>query len=265
MSETAGNAERLLGTDTMENETKQPANKGWYHRGYLPHRDDPELLQMVTYHLADSLPKDGVERLYQEIQSLPPEKQDIHRRKQVEAWVDAGHGSCILRNPKIAALVIENWRRYTKDSYDLISWVVMPNHVHVLIRMNQGVSLAKIVQRWKGFTGKKINEFTGNAERPLGTEEGKAKQTLGVPGRVWHREYWDRYIRDERHFRKAVEYIHQNPVNAGLVAKAEDWPWSSAGESTAGNAERLLGSGRNAKQTLGVPSVKTPKILQELP
>jgi hypothetical protein len=47
---------------------------------------------------------------------------------------------------------------------------------------------------------------------------------------VWHPEYWDRFIRNERHFQQAVEYIRQNPVKAGLVRKAEDWRWSSAAE-----------------------------------
>jgi len=45
---------------------------------------------------------------------------------------------------------------------------------------------------------------------------------------VWHREYWDRFIRNERHFQQVVEYIHQNPVKAGLVERPEQWPWSSA-------------------------------------
>ncbi len=45
----------------------------------------------------------------------------------------------------------------------------------------------------------------------------------------WHREFWDRYIRDEEHYLDTVEYIHKNPVKAGLVKDPEDWPWSSAG------------------------------------
>ncbi|MCX5969976.1 MAG: transposase, partial [Coprothermobacterota bacterium] len=45
---------------------------------------------------------------------------------------------------------------------------------------------------------------------------------------VWHREYWDRFIRDERHFVAARDYIVMNPVKAGLVTKPEDWPWCSA-------------------------------------
>ena len=56
------------------------------------------------------------------------------------------------------------------------------------------------------------------------------------------REYWDRFIRDEQHFTAAIEYIHMNPVKAGLVEKAEDWYWSSAG-----------GWGKEAELGLGDP------------
>lgn len=61
----------------------------------------------------------------------------------------------------------------------------------------------------------------------------KHAEALGValpPGKaLWMREYWDRYVRDERHYLQVVEYIHQNPVKAGLCASAAAWPWSSAG------------------------------------
>ncbi|MCM8526455.1 MAG: hypothetical protein NE327_08070, partial [Lentisphaeraceae bacterium] len=47
---------------------------------------------------------------------------------------------------------------------------------------------------------------------------------------IWQREYWYRFIRDENHFEKAVEYIHENPTKAGLTKSSHDWLWSSAGE-----------------------------------
>ena len=65
---------------------------------------------------------------------------------------------------------------------------------------------------------------------------------VGGPGRagpVWHREYWDRYIRDEGHLEQVVAYVHLNPVKAGLVVAAEDWRWSSA--YVRGNANTEIG------------------------
>jgi len=51
---------------------------------------------------------------------------------------------------------------------------------------------------------------------------------------VWHREFWDRYIRDEEHYQDTVDYIHNNPVKAGLSKSPEAWPWSSAGVGVEG-------------------------------
>lgn len=56
---------------------------------------------------------------------------------------------------------------------------------------------------------------------------GRDPGALGGP--VWQREYYDRFIRDENHYEKVVEYIRENPVKAGLVEHAEDWKFSSAG------------------------------------
>jgi len=265
-----GPAESQLGS------TAGPTHRGWYSRGYLPHCDHPGLLQAITYHLADSLPAAVLEQNYAELRSLPPERQDRERRSRVEGWLDAGHGSCVLRLPEAAACVVDTWRHFTGVRYDLIAWVVMPNHVHVLIRTYEGVALGKIVQSWKSYTGRRIREMVEENSRAgdQGSQEGRAgdqgsqesragarrSHEGAIPDResegVWMREYWDRYIRDERHFQKAVSYIHENPVKAGLVGKAEDWPWSSArefekfaelglgdpGDGDPGGAEPQLGS-----------------------
>jgi len=78
---------------------------GWHCRGYLLHFEGFEVPQHVTYHLADSLPRVVLQRLEPELKTLPKEKRDVERRKRVEAWIDAGHGSCVLRKPSIADMV----------------------------------------------------------------------------------------------------------------------------------------------------------------
>jgi REP element-mobilizing transposase RayT len=125
--------------------------------------------------------------------------------------------------------VVDTWQRFAGERYDLIAWVVMPNHVHVLIRTYKGVALGRIVQSWKSYTGRRIRRMMEEGEIGARRFEGKG---------VWMREYWDRYIRNERHFEAAVRYIHDNPVKAGLAELAEDWPWSSAREF----AELVLGA-----------------------
>ena len=110
---------------------------------------------------------------------------------------------------------------FDSQRYHLIAWVVMPNHVHVLFQPINEWTVSKIVATWKKFTARKIRDY------------GRDGSVVPVAP-VWHQEYWDRFIRDERHFKQAVEYIHLNPVKAGLVAAAEGWRWSSAYSGDAG-------------------------------
>jgi len=82
----------------------------------------------------------------------------------------------------------------------------------------------------EGNAGNADRNADRNADLPIGIKQ-EANREIGAPrtaAPVWHREYWDRFIRNERHFQQAVEYIHQNPVKAGLVERPEQWPWSSA-------------------------------------
>ena len=74
-------------------------------------------------------------------------------------------------------------------------------------------------------------EAVRSADLKTGDPGGEAAEKLGKRRAepFWHREFWDRYIRDEEHYYDTIEYIHNNPVKAGLVRKPEDWPWSSAG------------------------------------
>jgi len=221
-----GSAEPQLGT----NITVKKAELGrgvpgvWYSRGYLPHFDDISKLQSITFRLADSLPQQKLQQLNEELTSLPEDKLSIERRKRIEAWLDAGMGCCALRHPEVAQTVQDTLLKFDGERYRLISWCIMPNHVHVLI--HPVTALGKIVQSWKSYTGRWA--LAKNAE--LG---------LGVPGKAfWMREYWDRFIRDARHYDAVVEYIHNNPVKSGLCKAPQDWKWSSANP---GSAEPQLG------------------------
>jgi REP element-mobilizing transposase RayT len=187
----------------------------WHSRGYLPHFESDNLIQHVIFRLADSLPKSALARLDSELKSFPPAKRDIARRKRIDELIDIGHGSCILRKPYAAKIVQESLFAFDSQRYRLLAWVVMPNHVHVLLQSANGWSAAEIVGSWKKFTARRINSTHQNLERKSTTS-------------IWQREYWDRVVRDERHYNKTIEYIHLNPVTARLATKAEDWPWSSA-------------------------------------
>jgi REP element-mobilizing transposase RayT len=230
-------ANREIGVPGMGGDSGKPLCCG---RGYLHHFNGHGAIQHVTFHLEDSLPKDTLERLKRGIEFFPSGRRDAELRIKIENWIDSGSGSCILRKPEIARMVQEALLFFHGQRYELIAWAVMPNHVHVLFQAINGWAIPKIVASWKKFTAKNIHIFRtarpGHANLPIGLYENegssinslKSNTKKASPDPVWHREYWDRYIRNERHFLQVIEYIHMNPVKAGLVLKPGDWLWSSA-------------------------------------
>jgi putative transposase len=182
---------------------KRP-QKGWHYRGYLPHFDADSLIQLITFRLADSLPK----AIFDELTAAASGNSDL--RLKIEAAVDGGLGSCALRDPRIATMVQDALRHFDGRRYKLLAWVIIPNHVHVMVEQMAGHPLGDIIHTWKSFTAKEAN------------------RQLGRSGAFWEADYFDRFIRDQAHFDIAVHYIHQNPVKAGLVARADEWRWSSA-------------------------------------
>jgi len=128
----------------------------WRSRGYLPHFESAEAIQHVTYHLADSLPTDVLARFEDELRAMPPERRLTDKRQRIEAWLDAGHGCCVLREPTVAETVQSSFLHFDGERYRLFAWVVMPNHVHALFQPVGGWTMAKIVTSWKSFTGRRI-------------------------------------------------------------------------------------------------------------
>ncbi|MBX3180077.1 MAG: transposase [Candidatus Hydrogenedentes bacterium] len=181
---------------------------GWYSRGYLPHFDDPERIQFITFRLHDSMPREVLELYRAQLeQGLITEQQ---RLKKMEDYLDKGYGACWLKQPRIGRLVENALLHGDGDRYLLISWCVMPNHVHALIEPLDGRKLRGILHTWKSYTAQIANSW------------------LGRKGAFWQREFRDRYIRNFKHFEGVKAYIEQNPVDAGLVEQAIDWPFSSA-------------------------------------
>jgi putative transposase len=189
--------------------------KEWYSRGYLPHRDRVHLLQCITFRLADSLPASVILQMERELAMLPPDRRNQQKRKKVEQWMDAGKGCCVLGTPQVAEFVQNSLLHFDRQRYRLLAWVIMPNHVHVVV--DPLISMAQMVQAWKSHTSRWM--LAQNHSLSLG---------FGDSRRVWMREYHDRFIRDEDHLHAAIRYVHQNPVKAGLCREPQDWAWSSA-------------------------------------
>ena len=118
----------------------------------------------------------------------------------IDRWLDAGHGACFLRNPELARTVSDSLLFFNGLRYDVATFVVMPNHVHVLFRLRAPARLEGVLMSWKGYTAKEINK------------------RLSRRGVFWQSEYWDRIVRNDTHFARCWEYIRENPVLARLPA-----------------------------------------------
>jgi putative transposase len=185
-------------------------HKGWYSRGYLPHFDGGNVIQAITYRLADALPIEAISAMQEQL--AQQQLKDDALRGKIEAYLDAGRGACYLRHPEVAALVENGFFHFDGTHYRLLAWVVMPNHVHVLIETMAGLPLPEVIRRWKTFTAREANRL------------------LRRSGPFWQPDYWDRYIRDQSHLENVMAYIHNNPVKAGLVQESTAYRWSSANQ-----------------------------------
>jgi putative DNA methylase len=161
---------------------------------------------MLTFRLADALPADVVAELTRRF----PDPSNLKHRQILQDYLDDGHGACHLRDPQIARMVEDAVLHFDGSRYHLLAWVTMPNHAHALIETMARNTLAAIVHSWKSYSALQANRL------------------LGRTGAFWQRDYFDRVIRHERHLHAAIAYIESNPVQAGLVATAPEWPYGSA-------------------------------------
>jgi REP element-mobilizing transposase RayT len=122
---------------------------------------------------------------------------------------NARTGPLYLRQPEIAKVVVEAIRYRNGEAYQLHNYVVMANHVHILITPHMLVS--QLMQSLKRFSARECNRVLGLTGQPF-----------------WQDESYDRQVRDDREFARIASYIEMNPVRAGLVKNIEDFPWSSA-------------------------------------
>lgn len=205
-------------TLTHDKHRKDLRDAGWHTRGYLPHFDGRAMPQFITLHLADAIPKEVLERWKLDLRNVPDNSRTLAFRRRVEKFIDQGYGKCFLQDHGIATIVQDSLLHWHQVRYKLFAWVIMPNHSHSVLKRFECCDLRQIMHTHKSFTAHEANVL------------------LGRRGPFWIEDYFDRYIRDERHFQTVVRYIENNPVNAGLCAKASDWPFSSAYFRSAGGS-----------------------------
>jgi REP element-mobilizing transposase RayT len=181
----------------------------------LPHWQQEGATYFVTFRLADSLPQDVFRRWRDERDAALREARQAARladaeklelaekiageyAEKLEQHLDQSLGGCWLRNPDVAQMVENALRHFDGDRYLLGSYVIMPNHVHVLVRPAMEHKLPDILQSWKSFTAKEANKLLRQA------------------GEFWQPESFDHIVRNEQQLEKFSRYIQENPVKAGL-------------------------------------------------
>jgi REP element-mobilizing transposase RayT len=180
-------------------------------RRHLPHWQFDGGLYFITWRLADSLPQALLRRWREEKNAwlrLHPRPWDAETTiayqrafpRRMEDWLDAGYGSCVLRNRDCAECLAEALHHFDGERYDLVSFVIMPNHVHVLAQLRGVHRLERTVATWKGYSARRINE------------------KLGRRGALWQQEVRDTCIRSLEHLARAAVYIRQNSLRARLSA-----------------------------------------------
>jgi putative transposase len=132
-------------------------------------------------------------------------------------------GPMYLAQDSIAGIVVACLRRGEQlKQYDLGAYVVMANHVHVLLLPR--ISPSRLMQSLKGASAREANRILGRTGETF-----------------WQAESYDHWVRGETEWWRIADYIENNPVKAGMVARAEDCRWSSAGERRK-SAETSLGA-----------------------
>ena len=131
---------------------------------------------------------------------------------------DARSSTFYLRQPAVADMIVEalHYNAGVLGHYRLHAFVVMPNHVHVLI--TPATALPRLMKSLKGITAKRANAMLALTGSPF-----------------WQEESYDHAVRHIRESENIRRYIANNPVRAGLVKQAREYRWSSAGWATEGS------------------------------
>ncbi len=141
----------------------------------------------------------------------------------IVAWIP------VFTNKKYANIITEALSFYrSKEKLKLFAYVVMDNHIHLIISSNDTVSLMK---NFKSFTASELLKTVGADNKDWLLNQFsyyKKRYKNESKYQVWQEGFHPKMITDPEILRQKIEYIHNNPVKRGMVIKPEDWVYSSA-------------------------------------
>ena len=194
-----------------------------YHRR-LPHLMPPGATLFLTFRLQGTVPFEVLLQLQEDhtrlVQQHNTDNEPIEAiKKRLEGryfvsfdqYIDrATSGENWLKNEQIADLVKHSLHFGHETTYNLHAFCIMPNHVHVLLTvLREDIPFYKVLQRLKTYTAVRANRILNRVGQSF-----------------WQAKSYDHIVRNGKSFERIIAYILNNPVQAGLVDKWEDWPHS---------------------------------------
>ncbi len=184
----------------------------------LPHWFQSAATYFITFRTEDSIPVDIARRWHAErdawlsrhgisrnsrqwrekVSNLPRTKRDEYHGRFSHRYMDSldsGWGACILQRSELSNIVADSLLYFDGVRYHMGDFVVMPNHVHLLVCLRGQTDVVKQCCSWKRFTARRINEV------------------LGTSGRFWQEESFDHLVRSPAQFHRIQKYIRDNPRN----------------------------------------------------
>jgi REP element-mobilizing transposase RayT len=115
----------------------------------------------------------------------------------------------VLADVVVAEVLLSEWKSaFEQHGWAIGSYVIMPDHVHFFCTdSEQGVVLSTFIKRWKEWTSKRL------------------KREVGLAGFAWQKGFFDHLLRSSESYSEKWDYVRQNPVRAGLVRVADEWPY----------------------------------------
>ena len=198
-----------------------------FYRRHLPHIHLGQATFFITFRLHNSLPNWIIRQIQEDLElermllmNGVGDRKEFQRSyfEQFDKILDAQKdGNRWLNDPLIASIVADAILYRNGKRFNLISYSIMPNHVHLLVTVTDAhepsekmryTHLTSVLQSLKSYTAIESN------------------RKLGRRGQFWQRESYDRVIRDQKELERTILYIVYNPVAAGFVKNWQEWKFT---------------------------------------
>jgi putative transposase len=137
----------------------------------------------------------------------------------------------VFNNADLTRIFIENLRFYQdRGDFCIIAFVLMPEHFHLIIKVNDKYTVSQIMANFKRMTSRQVSAYLHAAgdQSTIALLQDAASCEPACDSRLWKPRFDSLVLTNEETLSQKIEYIHQNPVKRGLVKNAMDWPCSSA-------------------------------------